>query len=121
MKFNFSGYVLADAKVLDSGTVLLKVRENDRYTKDDGEVVESHYDFNVWAKNGRAKYVATARKGDFVHCEGTGNEQVDMFNNTVRVQHNVNMITDFVLVRKEGVPKTDEAVMEQEVNDPVPF
>lgn len=122
MQYTIFGNALQDAKVLDSGKVLVKVRENHRFKRTDGSVGETHVDYNLWINGGRESYARGVTIGDYVFATGEGEQQVDMYNGVVRVQNNVNFVHRFQFVShtgKQNVPVEQE--MKQEDGDGAPF
>lgn len=126
MQYTIFGNALQDAKVLDSGKVLIKVRENRRFKRADGTVGETHTDYNLWINGGRESYARGVTVGDYVFATGEGEQSTDLYQNTVRVQNNVNFVHRFQFVAhtgKQNVPveAAVEPEVKQEEGDPAPF
>ena len=126
MQYTIFGNALQGAKVLDSGKVLVKVRENRRFKRNDGSVGETHTDYNLWINGGRESYARGVTVGDYVFATGEGEQTVDMYNNQVRVQNNMNFVHRFQYVAhtgKQNVPveAVDEPEVEKQEGDPAPF
>lgn len=120
MIYTVFGNALQDAKVLGNGRTLVKVRENRRFTKADGSIGETHTDFNLWV-SGREAYAAGVKRGAYVFATGEGDQTVDLYNGSVRVQNNVNFIHRFQYVQHTTAVRAEEAVEQQEVQSDCPF